>query len=79
MNWHTHALHTRTPHGNWYIRFHQGRFHPVFEDEWLGSYATAVQALEDLAGGSTFWPSCGDPSECGLSEEVSDWSVVRLR
>jgi hypothetical protein len=28
-----------------------GRFHPVYDDESLGGYATPQQAAEDLAGG----------------------------
>ena len=76
MNWNTHVLHTTTRQGNWYIRLEAGRFHPVYEDEWLGSYATPFQAFEDLLGGYTSWPSCGDPSACRLPEEMDDWSIV---
>lgn len=56
-----------------------GRWQTMFEDEGLGSYDTAQQALDDLAGGHTHWPSCGDPSRFGLPNELSDWTLVRLR
>lgn len=52
-----------------------GRWQALFEDEALGSYATPQQAIEDLAGGYTFWPSCGDPSQFGLPEELAGWHV----
>lgn len=54
-----------------------GRWQAMFEDEGLGSYATAQQALDDLAGGHTFWPSCGDPSRFKLPADISDWALVR--
>jgi hypothetical protein len=37
--------------GLFYIAEHNGRFHPVYDDESLGGYATPQQAAEDLAGG----------------------------
>jgi hypothetical protein len=43
----------KTRVGTFYIAEHNGRFHPIFDDESLGSYATAQQAAEDLAGGHT--------------------------
>ena len=66
----------RTRHGSWAIaRSRDGRWHPVFDGEALGSYHTPEAALEDLAGGYTFWPSSGiDPSECGLPDELGDWT-----
>ena len=51
-----------------------GRWHPWFEDEDLGSYHSAQAACEDLAGGHTFWPSCGDPSRLGLPSEIGEWN-----
>ncbi|MCF8476493.1 MAG: hypothetical protein K9G60_05655 [Pseudolabrys sp.] len=56
----------------------RGRFHPYFEDEDLGSYYSVEQALDDLVGGHTFFPSDGtDPSECELPEEINEWTFVR--
>lgn len=55
-----------------------GRWQAMFEDEGLGSYHSAQAALDDLAGGHTFWPSCGDPSQLGLPEDLSAWSSGRM-
>lgn len=55
-----------------------GRWQVMFEDERLGSYHSAQAALDDLAGGHTFWPSCGDPSQLGLPGELSEWSAGRM-
>jgi len=54
-----------------------GRFHPVFEDESLGSYATPQQAAEDLAGGHTFSISSGiDTATLGIPDEVTEWERI---
>jgi hypothetical protein len=51
-----------------------GRFHVVYHDEPLGSYARVFQAVEDAAGGHTFTPSDGtDLGSLGLSDDPSDW------
>ena len=50
-----------------------GMWHAMFEDEALGPYRTAQQAAEALAGGETYWPSCGDPSRFSLPDEIADW------
>jgi hypothetical protein len=66
--------------GTFHIVPSDGQWHPVHEDEWLGGYATPHMALDDLAGGYTFWPSSGlDPSTCGLPDELDDWEVVSFR
>lgn len=52
-----------------------GHWQAMYEDEGLGSYSSPQHALDDLAGGYTFWPSCGDPSQLGLPDELSDWNV----
>ncbi len=41
----------KTAIGAFYIAEHDGRFHPVFRDESLGSYATSQQAVDDLTAG----------------------------
>ncbi|HLA34305.1 MAG TPA: hypothetical protein VJ001_05490 [Rhodocyclaceae bacterium] len=56
-----------------------GRWNAMFDDEGLGSYATVHQALEDLVGGHTYWPSCGDPSELGLPDDLSGWEAIAVR
>lgn len=53
------------------------RYIAALEDENLGSYASAEQALDDLAGGSTSWPSVGDPRKFGLPDELGEWEFVR--
>lgn len=64
----------KTRVGPFYIAEHGGRFHPVFDDESLGSYATPEQAAEDLAGGYTFSPPGGvDPAKLGIPEDLSEW------
>ena len=46
----------RTAVGTFLIVERFERWHVLFEDERLGSYANAWQAVEDLAGGHTFSP-----------------------
>jgi len=66
-----------TSAGAFYIAEHNGRFNPVFQEESLGSYATAQQAAEDLAGGHTFSLAGGiDPSELGVPEALEDWVKI---
>ena len=66
-----------TSAGAFYIAEHNGRFHPMFRDESLGSYATAQQAVEDLAGGHAFsLPGDIDPAELGIPEELEGWVKI---
>ena len=66
-----------TSAGAFYIAEHNGHFHPLFQEESLGSYATAQQAAEDLAGGHTFsLPGGIDPSELGIPDELEDWVKI---
>ena len=66
-----------TSAGPFYVSEHKGRFHPVFREESLGSYATAQQAVEDLAGGHTFSISGGiDPSSLGIPDQLEDWEKI---
>jgi len=61
--------------GTFYIAEQDGRFYPVYDGEPLGSYATAQQAAEDLAGGHTFSISRGiDTATLGIPGEVGDWN-----
>ena len=51
-----------------------GRFHPVWDNERLGSYDSAKQAIYAIANGhcdTAF--NVSDFSELGLSEDVGDW------
>ncbi len=63
--------------GRFYIAEIDGRFHPVYEDESLGSYARPEQAAEDLAGGHTSSISSGiDTPTLGIAEDLSEWRRV---
>ncbi len=66
-----------TPRGAFRILPSGGRYIAAFEDENLGSYVTAEQALDDLIGGSTDWPSVGDPRKFGLPDDLREWDFVR--
>ena len=60
--------------GTFYIAELDGRFHPVYDDESLGSYERAEQAAEDLAGGHTFSISSGvDTATLGIPEDLQEW------
>lgn len=64
--------------GVFYIgQSNDGRFHPIFDDENLGSYSKAWQATEDLAGGHTFSISNGmDNALLDIPEHPSDWEQL---
>lgn len=59
------------------VRERNGRWQAMYEDEGLGSYLHPFQAAEDLSGGHTFWPSCGNPSKFGLPDDLSEWDLIR--
>ena len=55
-----------------------GRFHPVFDGESLGSYLSPQHATDDLAGGHTFSPAGGfDTATLGIPEDISEWDTVK--
>lgn len=55
-----------------------GRFHPIYENQSLGSYAQPWQAAEDLAGGHTFSVAgVEDTAVLGIPEHHSDWEQIR--
>lgn len=69
----------KTPAGAFHIaRSDDGRFHPLFNDESLGSYATPQMAAEDLAGGHTF-SATGvlDTSALGIPHDLAEWVSIR--
>lgn len=68
----------KTRIGSFYIcQSPDGRFHPVYDNESLGSYSQAWQASEDLAGGHTFSISSGeDTSELGIPDHTDDWVKI---
>lgn len=64
--------------GTFFIEERHGRWHPIFDDESLGSYATPQQALDDLCGGHVFSiPGGIDPSELGLPDDLAEWAASR--
>lgn len=55
-----------------------GRFHPVFNDESLGSYNSAAGAADDLAGGHTFSvQGVKDTAALGIPADLGEWEKVR--
>lgn len=50
-------------------------WHCYFNGQWLGHYPTVHVAVEEVAGGSCNWPSEGDISEFGISDDLSDWAL----
>jgi len=67
----------RTTIGSFYIVEHEGKFHPMFSGERLGSYETPQEAAENLAGGHTF--SIGgvkDISTLAIPSDLTDWSKL---
>ena len=60
--------------GPFYIAESQGRFHPLFRDESLGSYERPEQAAAELAGGHAFSiPGGIDTGSLGIPEELGEW------
>lgn len=71
----------KTRAGVFYIGEDQGgRFHPIYEDESLGSYAAIWQATEDLALNATFSVLHAvsgellDTSKLGIPADPSEWA-----
>lgn len=51
-----------------------GRYHPMWQDESLGSYHSINAAVEDVAGGHVFTPSDGtDTGALGINSDASEW------
>jgi hypothetical protein len=60
-----------------YIAEIGGRYHPVYDEEPLGSYARPEQAAEDLAGGHI--PSIRggvDTASLGIPADLREWKSV---
>jgi hypothetical protein len=72
----------RTSVGSFYIgQSDDGHFHPIFDNEILGSYAHAWQAAEDLAGGHTSGLDISskgrvDTAKLGIPEDLSEWERI---
>ena len=70
--------------GTFYIgQSDDGRFHPIYDDESLGSYSDILQAIDDLVNDATFSVSDQrngktlDTSKLGIPEDPKDWTVIR--
>ncbi len=66
--------------GNFYIaQSSDGRFHPVYDNESLGSYVNIMQAVDDLVCNATFsiiHPQTGaiiDTSVLGIPDNPYEW------
>ncbi len=73
-----------TKAGTFYIgQSNDGRFHPIYDNESLGSYKQIWQATEDLSLNVTYsvlHSETGellDTSELGISGDPSEWLLVR--
>jgi len=65
----------KTTAGAFYIAEQDGRFHPLFRNESLGSYATSQQAVDDLTGGHPLNPIEGlDTASLGIPNLVQGWA-----
>lgn len=69
----------RTSAGTFKIAADGKNWKAMFEDECLGHYPSAKRAAKDLAGGHCDLPSCGAPSEFGVSDDLFDWEFIRAR
>ena len=64
--------------GSFYIAESGGRFHPVYDDESLGSYARPEMAAQEVAVGHTFSISSGiDTATLGIPEDLREWQLWR--
>lgn len=64
--------------GTFTIAPRDGRWHIWLDNDRLDSpFPSAQAAAEQLANGYSAWPSCGDPSRLGISEDISDWEPIR--
>ena len=73
-------LKKKTRIGTFYImQSKDGYFHPVFDNESLGSYSSIIQAVDDISHDATFsvlhpvTSNLVDTSELGLPEDPSEW------
>ena len=77
LSWETRA-------GMFYIgKSNDGRFHPIYNDESLGSYISTYQAVEDLTQNATFsvlhelTVEILDTSTLGIPEDPREWERAR--
>jgi hypothetical protein len=64
----------QTKVGAFYIVANGGKYYPVFDDQFLGSYDDPQHAIDDLAGGHTYPISVGaDTAKLGISYDMAEW------
>jgi hypothetical protein len=75
----THLYAFKTKVGIFYIsQSEDGRFHPFFDGESLGSYHSPTAAVQDLAGGHTFSVArVKDTSELDIPYDLVEWDKLR--
>ena len=65
----------KTAVGAFYIAEQDGKFHPLFRDESLGSYVTTQQAVDDLIAGRTLNSPRGiDTASLSIPNRVQEWA-----
>ena len=71
----TSGYYFKTQAGTFVIVFRHDRWHLIFQDDHLGSYATAEQALEALASGQAFsLRGRVDTANLGIPRDIGGWS-----
>ena len=65
----------KTAVGAFYIAEQDGRFHPLFRDENLGSYATTQLAVDNLTAGRNLTSLGGlDTATLAIPNRVQEWA-----
>jgi len=65
----------KTKVGAFYIAEQDGRFHPLFREEKLGSYATTQQAVDDLIAGHIIESFGGlNTATLAIPNRVQEWA-----
>ncbi len=78
----TKILYFNTVIGTFYIaQGMQGKYYPMYEDEHFDAYDNMFDAIEALAGDTSFilmHPEMGDPldpTDLGVPDDISGWKV----
>ena len=67
----------KTKVGAFYIAEQDGRFHPMFRNENLGSYATSQQAVDGLTKGHVLDSLNGlDTATLAIPNRVQEWAKL---
>lgn len=57
-------------------RTSNNRWHVLLNGDALNHYITPQQAADDLAGGHIDTPEGYDTSTLGISDDISDWTIL---